>query len=156
MVLSLLFFCHYQIHRENFCILRMINYYLNVKNCRHMRYSLILREPFVLSLKELPRSLSVCTACVSDDGLIYHRWSFFFFSSSLKITFFFCLVFQLQTLFIWFLIFFLGIFVKLLFIFNFIIQSQCHILYFLICSLFFWFLIFFLGLFVKVFLVFNF
>jgi hypothetical protein len=46
--------------------------------------------------------------------------------------------FQLRFLFFWFLIFVLSPFIKFLFVFNFIIQSQFVICFFSIWFLFFW------------------
>ena len=62
---------------------------------------------------------------------------------------FLLLVFQLQSVFFffWFLIFILGHFVEVVFVFNFIIKSQFTKYYiFVIYSLFFWSLFFFLVL----------
>jgi hypothetical protein len=52
----------------------------------------------------------------------------------------------IQSSFFEFLIFFLGHFVKVLLVFNFIIQFKFSELYFLIWSSLFWFLFFFLAL----------
>jgi hypothetical protein len=77
-------------------------------------------------------------------------WIFFsFFSSSpLKITVWssLVLIFQLQSLLSWFLIFF-GYFVKVFLVFNFILQIKFMILFLPIWSSLFWFLSFYLGLF---------
>ena len=67
------FFYNYQIHRGNFCLLRMINYYLNVKNCKHVLCLCILGEPFVLSLEKPLHHFPAGMACVDDDGAVYHR-----------------------------------------------------------------------------------
>jgi len=67
-------------------------------------------------------------------------------------------VVDILTLVIIFLIFkfLLDLYIKVLFVFNFIIQSQLSCFFFSILSLFFWFLISFSWLFCKVLLVFNF
>jgi len=78
-------------------------------------------------------------------------FSFSFLSLPSKITAWPLLlwVFQLQSLFFLFLIYFLGFFVKILLVFNFIIQSKFMVLFFL-------FLLFSLLFVIVSFIVFNF
>jgi len=85
--------------------------------------------------------------------------SFFLFSSLLKITAwsYLLMVFQLQSLFFWFLIFILSSFVEVLFVFNFIIQSQfTKYCIFQFGLYFFYFIIFFPWPFYKSFIGFQF
>jgi hypothetical protein len=86
---------------------------------------------FTMSLETPSYSLFFSVVRVSGGDPIYQRWTFlflfsFFFLFFLKITIwsFWLLVVQLQSLFFWFLIFGLNLFVKVLFIFNFIILFQ--------------------------------
>jgi hypothetical protein len=67
----------------------------------------------------------------------------------------FLLVFQLQSLLFWFLIFLLGFFVKVLFVFNYILQFQSDIIFYNLILILLIF-IFFLGPFIKILFVFNF
>jgi hypothetical protein len=62
------------------------------------------------------------------------------------------LIFQLQSLFFWYLIFVLDPFVKNLYLFNFILQSQFVMYFFSMWSSFFWFLIYFLSFFLNLFI----
>jgi len=50
----------------------MINYYLNVKNCKHVLCLCILGEPFVLSLEKPLHHFPAGMACVDDGGAVYH------------------------------------------------------------------------------------
>jgi len=66
------------------------------------------------------------------------------------------MVFKLQSLFFWFLIFYIDHFIEVLFIFNFILQTQFTRYVILQFGSHFFFLIFFLAHFINVLLVFQF
>jgi hypothetical protein len=111
---------------------------------------------FIVSLEELSCTPLPCGApYVFFRDLICCRWTFLFFSLLYKNDSLtpLLLVFQLLSLFFWFLYFVLGPFIEILFVFNFIFQSQFK---FSIWSLFFLFIILFFGPFVKGLLAFNF
>jgi len=112
-----------------------------------------------VSLKDSLCSLFIGAMSVGGGMAVYYQWGFFFNLFSLSFLknikwFFFLSIFQLQFLFFWILVVVLNFFVKVLFVFNFIILSYFVIyIYFFISYLFFWFSIFFLDPFIKVLLV---
>jgi len=123
--------------------------------------SLWKKIPFRHIIRSITTSFSFwCSTCQRWwKSLSLIELFFLFFSlSSLKNYKLVRFVVDILTLVIIFLIFnfLLDLYIKVLFVFNFIIQSQLSCICFSILSLFFWFLISFSWLFCKVLLVFNF
>ena len=106
--------------------------------CSTFRY---LKMLFHSIIESVIVSLSIDVIYVNGGPICSSRP--FFSLSYLK---FLLLLFKLQFLFFWFLIFCLDPFVEVLFIFNFIIQFKLMVLCFSIWFLLFWFLIFSLAL----------
>ena len=95
-------------------------------------------------LEVLSCSLPPSVVCVGCGWAICHQWAFFplfSLSSHIRLALIF-LVFQFQSLFLWFLIFVLYLFIKILCFFNFPSILIYHILCFPNRSLFFLFLFF--------------
>ena len=81
--------------------------------------------------------------------------SFVWFQFSPLITISHMFFFSFQFLFFWFLIYFLGPSVKILLVFNFILQSKFFVFAFSIINLYFFISYFVLILFINVFFIFN-
>jgi hypothetical protein len=88
---------------------------------------------FIMSLEALLCSFLDGVTSVFIGGLILHRWAFFFLFFSLPPLKNYSLV-QLQSLLFLFLFFDLGLFVEILSVFDFIIQSQFIKNYIILCG----------------------
>jgi hypothetical protein len=126
----------------------------------------VINEPFFFLFSLLPENymLTIFVVCISTSILTllifflscHFCINFICFQFYYSISIYQILYSPIWSSFFWFLIFFLGFFIKVLLVFNFIIQFKLMVLCFLIWSLLFWFLIFFLDSFVKVIILFNF
>ena len=152
-----------------------INYYLNWKSCWQVRrthqcmrgtHILVVactalsggkKYPSIMLLKVsmCPLLLVWCLPAVMGRFITGGVFSFFsiFYLKNYKLVLF-VVDTQLQSLFFWFFIFIIDLFVKVLSVFNFIFQSQ-FVVYYFFQDLILLNFIFFLWLFVKVLLVFN-